>query len=65
VATAPDGAIEGVESLDDAWWMIGVQWHPEELTAGEEEWDRALFNAFADAVRVKHATPLAASVPRS
>jgi gamma-glutamyl-gamma-aminobutyrate hydrolase PuuD len=31
--------------------MVGVQWHPEELTATAEDWDRRLFGAFADAVR--------------
>jgi len=28
-----------------------VQWHPEELTATPEDWDRRLFAAFGDAVR--------------
>jgi putative glutamine amidotransferase len=51
VATSPDGAIEAVECTDRAWWMVGVQWHPEELTATPEEWDRRLFAAFADAVK--------------
>lgn len=50
-ATAPDGVIEGVEGADDAWWVLGVQWHPEELTATPEPWDRGLFAAFAEAVR--------------
>ena len=47
---APDGVVEGVESADDAWWMLGVQWHPEELTQTPEPWDRALFAAFAEHV---------------
>jgi putative glutamine amidotransferase len=51
VATSPDGVVEAVECTDRAWWMVGVQWHPEELTATPEEWDRRLFKAFADAVR--------------
>ena len=51
VAHAPDGVIEGVEWNDDDWWMLGVQWHPEELTATTEDWDRELFLAFAAAVR--------------
>lgn len=46
-----DGIIEGVESNDPAWWMLGVQWHPEELTGTAEDWDRRLFGAFAEAVR--------------
>jgi putative glutamine amidotransferase len=51
VAHAPDGVIEGVETVGDDWWVLGVQWHPEELTATPEAWDRALFAAFATAVR--------------
>lgn len=49
VAHAPDGVIEGAEWIAEAWWMIGVQWHPEELTGTAEDWDRALFRAFASA----------------
>jgi putative glutamine amidotransferase len=48
VARAPDGIVEGVEWPNDEWWMVGVQWHPEELTATPEPWDRALLAAFAD-----------------
>jgi putative glutamine amidotransferase len=50
-ATSADGIIEAVESRDADWWMLGLQWHPEELTATPEDWDRRLFAAFADAVR--------------
>lgn len=50
-ARSPDGVIEAVEPRDPAWWMVGVQWHPEELTATPEDWDRRLFQAFADEVR--------------
>jgi putative glutamine amidotransferase len=46
-----DGIIEAVEARDPAWWMLAVQWHPEELTATPEDWDRRLFSGFADAVR--------------
>jgi putative glutamine amidotransferase len=46
-ARAEDGVVEGIESRDDAWWMLGVQWHPEELIGSTEEWDRRLFRAFA------------------
>lgn len=51
VAHAPDGIIEGAEWKGDDWWMVGAQWHPEELTGTPEPWDRSLFSAFADAVR--------------
>lgn len=50
-AMSPDGIIEAVEPMADDWWMIAVQWHPEELTATPEPWDRRLFSAFAEAVR--------------
>ena len=52
-ARADDGVIEGVESDDPAWWMVGVQWHPEELTTTPEPWDRRLFAAFAEACRAR------------
>ena len=48
VAYAPDGIIEGAEWTGDDWWMVGAQWHPEELTATPEPWDRALFQTFAE-----------------
>jgi putative glutamine amidotransferase len=50
VARAPDGMVEGVEWPTDEWWMVGVQWHPEELTASSEPWDRSLLSTFADVV---------------
>ncbi|MDM5338352.1 gamma-glutamyl-gamma-aminobutyrate hydrolase family protein [Fictibacillus enclensis] len=31
VAFAPDGAIESIESVDPKQFILGVQWHPEEL----------------------------------
>jgi len=46
-ALAPDGIIEGVEWTRDDWWMLGVQWHPEELVGTPEPWDRALFASLA------------------
>jgi putative glutamine amidotransferase len=55
VAHAPDGIIEGIESDDPRWWMLGVQWHPEDLVNTAEPWDRNLFAAFAAAVRAHRA----------
>ena len=49
-ARAPDGVIEAAEWKGDEWWMLGVQWHPEELVGTKEPWDRNLFSAFATAV---------------
>ncbi|KKW36077.1 MAG: Glutamine amidotransferase class-I domain protein [Candidatus Giovannonibacteria bacterium GW2011_GWA2_53_7] len=47
-ATAPDGLIEGIERPELPFW-IGVQWHPEELTA-DAAWKK-LFSAFVDAAK--------------
>ncbi|MEO8576560.1 MAG: gamma-glutamyl-gamma-aminobutyrate hydrolase family protein [Gemmatimonadales bacterium] len=47
-ARSPDGIVEGVESDSDDWWVIAVQWHPEEMNDAPEPWDRGLFKAFAD-----------------
>jgi len=43
VAWAPDGIIEGVELADGNRFVVGVQWHPEELVAR----DPAACNLFA------------------
>ena len=50
VATAPDGLIEAAEVDDPAWWLIAVQWHPEDLTTDAKAWDRGIFRAFAERV---------------
>jgi putative glutamine amidotransferase len=50
-ARAPDGIIEGAEWQGDDWWMLGIQWHPEELVRDSQDWDRGLFKAFAKRVR--------------
>lgn len=50
-ARGDDGVVEAIESSDPLWWMLGVQWHPEELTGTAEDWDRRLFVEFGDAVR--------------
>lgn len=51
-ARAPDGIIEGVESTDD-WWVLAVQWHPEEMDAAARPGAEPgpLFKAFAESVR--------------
>jgi len=46
-ATAPDGVIEGVEGVNGQ-FLLGVQWHPEELVNADEGM-RRLFQAFVDA----------------
>ncbi len=50
VATAEDGLIEAAEVEDPAWWLIAVQWHPEDLTTDAKAWDRGIFRAFAERV---------------
>lgn len=32
-ATAPDGVVEAYESIDEDWYCLGIQWHPESETA--------------------------------
>jgi gamma-glutamyl-gamma-aminobutyrate hydrolase PuuD len=49
-ARSPDGVIEGLESIGDEWWVMAVQWHPEEMTGSTEPWDRGLFKAFAQQI---------------
>jgi putative glutamine amidotransferase len=49
-ATSSDGVIEGAEMEDPGWWVLAVQWHPEDLTNDVREWDRGIFRAFADEV---------------
>lgn len=49
-AHAPDGIIEGAEWAGDDWWMLAVQWHPEELVRDARDWDRGLFRTFARAL---------------
>jgi putative glutamine amidotransferase len=50
-ATAPDGVIEGLEVDDPEWWVLAVQWHPEDLTLDARTWDRSIFQAFAEQIR--------------
>jgi putative glutamine amidotransferase len=50
VAWAPDQIIEGVEGEDRSRFVVGVQWHPEELV-GRSEAARRLFAALVTAAR--------------
>lgn len=56
-AWSPDGVIEAIEpSLDSPWarsgrFVLGVQWHPEQLQ--EEEIHRNIFRALVNAAQVK------------
>ena len=44
---AADGVIEALESSDGGSWLVGVQWHPEDLGDGGP--DDGLFRAFVTA----------------
>lgn len=46
-AAAPDGTIEGVEGIGEG-FLLGVQWHPEEMLDVQEP-ARKLFSAFVSA----------------
>ncbi len=50
-ARAPDGVIEAVETTDDTWFCVGVQWHPEADTASAL--DRQIFDCLVQAA-AKH-----------
>ena len=65
LARAPDDVIEGVESTMPTWWMVGVQWHPEELIGSTEAWDRLLFATFAHAMEFAAINSPGATAPRS
>jgi putative glutamine amidotransferase len=50
VAWAPDGVIEGAELEDSGRFLVGVQWHPEELV-GHDAAARNLFAALVERAR--------------
>lgn len=50
VAWAPDGVIEAVEAEDARGFVVGVQWHPEELVDHDPA-ARSLFRALITAAR--------------
>lgn len=52
VAEAPDGLVEAVRLEDEEWWVAGVQWHPENLTAMAAH--RRPWAAFARTARTRH-----------
>jgi len=58
-ARAPDGVIEAIETTDESWFCVGVQWHPECETASAL--DRQLFDCMLEwALRYEPAEELAA-----
>ena len=61
-AFAPDGLIEGVESSDEN-FVVGVQWHPEDLADLDPNM-RRLFDAFIEAATAWRGKPLRQTRPR-
>jgi putative glutamine amidotransferase len=51
VAWSDDGVIEGIQSDDDDWPLLAVQWHPEFLESGGDEAARRLFESLVDSIR--------------
>jgi putative glutamine amidotransferase len=60
-AWAPDGLIEGVEGRNGQ-YLVGVQWHPEELTEKDAAMKR-LFASFIDAAAAYHQEHQPATAP--
>lgn len=56
-AIAHDGVVEGTERIDNT-WIIGVQWHPEEVDASKEDRD-VLFAEFLAQVRARKTASVA------
>lgn len=59
-AWADDGLIEGVEAVEGP-WLLGVQWHPEEMHADASAPDRGLFAALAREALSARGTDIARS----
>ena len=55
-ATCPDGVIEAYESIEEDWFCLGVQWHPESSTASAL--DLQIFEAFIDAAAREGSGPV-------
>jgi putative glutamine amidotransferase len=52
-ARAPDGVVEAVEWMDNSNWVVGVQWHPERMTA--DALAQSLFRELVAAARLARA----------
>lgn len=48
-AWAPDGLIEAVETAEEDGWLLGIQWHPEEMHADRSAPEGGLFAALVAA----------------
>ena len=54
-AKSPDGVIEAFEAIDENWFCLGVQWHPESETASAL--DMQVFEQFLDGCQSQSAAP--------
>ncbi len=54
-ATSVDGLVEAAEGAPGGPWLVGVQWHPENLAPAGDEASRRLFAEFARVVRERAA----------
>ncbi len=52
VALSPDGIIEAL-AIPDAYFALGVQWHPEDLAGGADPLHARLFSALVMAAQGK------------
>jgi putative glutamine amidotransferase len=57
-ALAPDGLVEAIEGKEPGWWVIGVQWHPE--NEGNISLDMQLIEAFIAAAAQSRSAPVLA-----
>jgi putative glutamine amidotransferase len=48
-ARCPDGVVEAIESVDESWFAIGIQFHPEASSASAL--DQRIFDEFIEGVR--------------
>ena len=55
-ATAPDGVVEAYESIDEDWYCLGVQFHPENETASAL--DMQVFENFLEACKAPESAVL-------
>jgi putative glutamine amidotransferase len=62
-ATSPDGLVEAAEGAPGDPWLVGVQWHPENLAAAGDPASRRLFEEFARAVRARAVSPALSAGP--
>jgi putative glutamine amidotransferase len=54
-ASAPDGEVEGVESMPGDPWLLAVQWHPEEFHGDISAPDQGLFRVLVQAAEARRA----------